>query len=330
MGAFKTEERLYICYYSFLIQKGFLLRRENLVGCKFGKLTVDEMLYDYNGTGITKCLCHCDCGKTNILRYAYNLKKAELSSCGCAKKEVVKQSCGKDINGKRFGRLVVLETYWEEIPPKVKCKCDCGNIFISRKNDVQSGHTKSCGCINADVLKEINDVDHTGKISDYGVEILSKSGKNKYNQQLWNCKCGYCGRLFEELPARILNNHVRSCGCLKNSSTESMINDFLTDLGVDYKREFGFDDCKSNKNYKLRFDFAVFKDSKVFCLIEYDGQQHFFPVIPFGGEKAFNETVERDKIKNKYCFDNNIKLLRLNYMMNENEIREKITNIIYP
>lgn len=28
----------------------------------------------------------------------------------------------------------------------VKCKCDCGNIIITRYADVKSGNTKSCGC----------------------------------------------------------------------------------------------------------------------------------------------------------------------------------------
>jgi len=30
--------------------------------------------------------------------------------------------------------------------PKGLFRCRCGNTFVSRLNDVRSGHTKSCGC----------------------------------------------------------------------------------------------------------------------------------------------------------------------------------------
>ena len=54
-----------------------------------------------------------------------------------------------DIKGKRFYRLVAIEranvdsdkhhVFW-------KCKCDCGNEIIVRKDSLLSGHAKSCGC----------------------------------------------------------------------------------------------------------------------------------------------------------------------------------------
>ena len=306
------------------------MQRIDLTGKRFGKLVVDEMLYNYNGTKRTKCLCHCDCGKKNILRNAYTIQHSELSSCGCGKKEVVAKSCGKDINGQRFGRLVVLETYWNENPPKVKCRCDCGNVVVLRKHDVQSYHAQSCGCITLDRLEKLNDVDHSGKVSDYGIEIVRKSKRNKYNQWLWKCKCGCCGEFFDELPARILNNHVRSCGCLKSSSSEMMIENHLKDIGASFERQYSFEDCISRKGYHLKFDFAIFKDNKLLCLIEYDGKQHFEPVEWFGGEKGFKESIERDNVKNKYCQDHDITLYRFDYTMEEHFIKEQITNIIYP
>lgn len=58
----------------------------------------------------------------------------------------------KDLTGQRFGRLTVIEkaknigeyTTW-------KCKCDCGNMLITRGNSLKSGRTKSCGCYNHEV-----------------------------------------------------------------------------------------------------------------------------------------------------------------------------------
>lgn len=49
--------------------------------------------------------------------------------------------------------------------------------------------------------------------------------------------------------------------------------------------------------------------------IELDGEQHFKP-INFGGSntnESFEERIIRDNIKNAYCDDNNITLIRIPY-----------------
>lgn len=58
--------------------------------------------------------------------------------------------------------------------------------------------------------------------------------------------------------------------------------------------------------------------NKLKLLIEYDGQQHYYQVN-FGGisdEESFSSfinTVYNDSLKNSYCEDNNIPLLRIPY-----------------
>ena len=47
--------------------------------------------------------------------------------------------------------------------------------------------------------------------------------------------------------------------------------------------------------------------------IEYDGQQHFEPNEYFGGQKHFNILKRHDNIKDEYCQDNKIKLVRIPY-----------------
>lgn len=44
-----------------------------------------------------------------------------------------------------------------------------------------------------------------------------------------------------------------------------------------------------------------------------DGKQHFEVNDYFGGIKGFIDLKINDTIKNKYCQDNNIKLLRISY-----------------
>lgn len=52
-------------------------------------------------------------------------------------------------------------------------------------------------------------------------------------------------------------------------------------------------------------------------LIEFDEEQHFYPSRyskdPESNTNRFNLVKKRDDIKNKYCIDKNIRLLRIPY-----------------
>lgn len=60
----------------------------------------------------------------------------------------------------------------------------------------------------------------------------------------------------------------------------------------------------------MRFDFYLPDHN---TCIEYDGIQHFKIIEYFGGRSGFMKQKHRDKIKNNYCKENNIKLLRISY-----------------
>lgn len=310
------------------MEGGDNMKMIDMVGNKYGHLTVKKMLPYYNGTKKTYCLCDCDCGKKDIVRFSWDLrnKSSELTSCGCTVKERVRQVCGREIDGQRFGKLVVLETYWDSRPPEVKCRCDCGKITILKKADVQGGHTRSCGCLNREIVSEYFTKDWTGYVAESGVKMIEPVSQNNKNQWMWKCICPLCGKEFIALPIKIKNNHTTSCGCKKDSSGERIIETILTDNNISYEKQFSFQDCKYR--YKLRFDFAIFNKEKLIALIEYDGIQHFRPVSVFGGEDAFNETVIRDKIKDKYCREKNIKLIRFNYTQSVEEMTNTINEYI--
>ena len=304
-------------------------KRKDITGKRFGKLVVIEMLYgekNNNGKYITKCRCKCDCGN-EIIKNIKSLKDTIYSSCGCANREIMQKSNGINIDGKKFGRLTVMETYWDKSPIKVKCKCDCGTIKILRKSDVQSGHTLSCGCLQSEEASK-NEKDWSGYISEYGVKAIKKIEKNNKNQWIWEFECPICNKTFTSLPIKVATGHTTSCGCRVQSSKEQLISKYLKDNNIQYIPQYSFDDCKNK--YKLKFDFAIIRNDKVFYLIEYDGKQHYTPIDFYGGVDSFYRILERDKIKNDYCKNNNIPLLRLKYDLTDNEIIKKIANIIYP
>ena len=47
--------------------------------------------------------------------------------------------------------------------------------------------------------------------------------------------------------------------------------------------------------------------------IEYDGQQHFYPIDHFGGEKEFKNRIKNDALKERLCEENGFKLFRVKY-----------------
>ena len=61
---------------------------------------------------------------------------------------------GKDLRGKRFGKLVAVIPIGKNNSGHYvwKCDCDCGNITTVSSTDLLQGLTQSCGCIQHDML----------------------------------------------------------------------------------------------------------------------------------------------------------------------------------
>jgi len=65
------------------------MKRLDLTGQKFGRLTVIE--YSHTDKGYARWKCECECGNTPIVR-AKNLRSGCATSCGCYNKEVNKKN----------------------------------------------------------------------------------------------------------------------------------------------------------------------------------------------------------------------------------------------
>jgi len=107
-----------------------------------------------------------------------------------------------------------------------------------------------------------------------------------------------------------LNNHLNGQGCpiCDESKGEKEIRRILDDSGFEYITEKKFDDCK----YKNCLSFDFYLPEHNIC-IEYDGIQHFESVDFFGGISRLKYNQKVDHIKNDYCKNNNIELLRIKY-----------------
>lgn len=118
-----------------------------------------------------------------------------------------------DLEGQKFGRLTVLSKGTRDKDQSFKwlCRCECGNEKLIRGDQLKKGTTKSCGCLQKEImsLKLINLI---GKR--FGRWIVLSLGKRKSDRgkSYWLCKCD-CGNVKEVSGASLRNNTSVSCGC---------------------------------------------------------------------------------------------------------------------
>lgn len=125
----------------------------------------------------------------------------------------------------------------------------------------------------------------------------------------WKCKM--CDGIWEaQIYSRVAGNGCPNCS---SSKGEKSVTRFLNKNNVYFLPQYFFDDCKNI--LRLPFDFYL---PDYNCVIEYDGIQHF-EAVDFNGQgieyaqEQFQSQQFRDSIKNKYCQDNNMFLLRIPY-----------------
>lgn len=202
------------------------------------------------------------------------------------------------------------------------CQCECGNICIVGTKELRNGDTQSCGCLRDELLT----IDLTGQTFGKLTVIERAPNKVKYDGAFWKCICS-CGNTTITSGKRLRSGHTQSCGCLI-SKGEEKIKAFLQKLQINFSQQYSFKDCVTENNNVCRFDFAIFDNNKLLCLIEYDGIQHF-------EETKFNtleKNKNRDDIKNNYCKRNNIPLIRIPYTdydkIDENYLLERINKYV--
>lgn len=310
----------------------------DLTGRNFGKLTVLE---EYKGTDKDRIhwVCQCNCvDKTKLIVSTSNLTSGHTTKCQKCVARATSERCLIDLTGERFGRLVVTGRAPNYVSPngdtntRWNCHCDCGNDIVVPQSGLRSQGTISCGCYRREVTSKNMLEDLTGQ--KFGMLTVVDRGDNLYHPNggysvTWNCICD-CGGKISVQAGNLKNGHTTSCGCI-SSKGENKISQYLINHNINYKPQYTFDDC----TYKglLRFDIGVLDCNKnLVFLCEFDGQQHYEPVI-FGGDsydeavKKHEQLVIRDNVKNTYCAEKGIRLLRIPYWDYDN-IEDILTTYI--
>lgn len=233
-----------------------------------------------------------------------------------------------DLTGQKFG-------FWEVIERDLKvqgagkkakwiCKCTACNKTIKsvEGTNLRNGTSTNCGCLRTKALRQSHVKDLSNQI--FGFLKVNRQAteeeilKNHFSIKegiYWNCQCLKCGSKDIIVRTEYLKDGIKkSCGCIQ-SFNEVFIREILKENNINFKTEYIIPNLKSINLGNLRFDFAIFNDDgNIKYIIEYDGAQHFL------NNKAWNKklitTHQNDILKNKYCFENNIPIIRIPYYSN--------------
>lgn len=187
----------------------------NHIGEKFGHLLAvgafetdgengDPVIYD--------CTC-TKCGREHLRVLDRDLLAYKVRCC---------EHCDRnDLTGMTFGRWTVLEfAGHNKFGQKTwKCKCECGTIRIISGDLLLSRKSRSCGCLQREIVSKVNFKDLTGK--KFGrltvirrVENRPRSPSGKAGNTRYECKCE-CGKTVVVDGGSLNSGVIKSCGCLK-------------------------------------------------------------------------------------------------------------------
>ena len=146
-------------------------------------------------------------------------------------------------------------------------------------------------------------------IEDVGGKLLNPEDYiNSQTKNLW-IECPECGNPFLT-SYRSFTQHggqlCPECSSTSESLGERKVRLFLEAHNINFKQEHWFPDCRDIN--PLPFDFYLYDRNTI---IEFDGSQHFYNNNDYF--KNSKTTQMHDLIKNKYCEDHGIHLIRIPY-----------------
>lgn len=225
-----------------------------------------------------------------------------------------------DITGQDFGYWHVIERAENDKGGKAQWLCHCTLCNKTTKvvagSHLRSGRSTSCGCTRMEKMRLASIKNEQGK--DYGFlhveRMATEEEKPRHDRTgvYWNCSCTKCGRKNVIIFGDYLRKgDTKSCGCL-NSFNESKICQMLSNMNIKYTQQKRFQDLTSTGRQcdELMFDIAIYNQDILLYIIEFDGIQHFEHGHFYDN---YDITHRNDLMKNKYCFNNKIPLIRIPY-----------------
>lgn len=124
-------------------------------GKRIGRLLVLEYAghkEDNSGRKRIMWKCQCDCGN---ITYVTSDNLNSTASCGCYKKASASERFSLKIEGRKFGKLLVIKRVGTQVQGNGDqkslwlCKCECGTEIEVIGKNLLNGNTQSCGCVQS-------------------------------------------------------------------------------------------------------------------------------------------------------------------------------------
>lgn len=166
-----------------------------------------------------------------------------------------------------------------------------------------------CAIENLNVLFRLDSDEVEKRIENLGGKLHNKEKYINTAKENLIIDCPYCGKPFTTSLRLFCQHGGQACPNCRNTESigEKKIRMYLEEHKIIFEQEKWFTDCRDVN--PLPFDFYLPKSNQI---IEFDGKQHFDSSSLFY-HTPLSEQKSHDEIKNKYCKDNNIKLLRIPY-----------------
>ena len=175
----------------------------------------------------------------------------------------------RDLIGKRFGRLEVIEVEKILINNKLewrfKCICDCQRnnenpkYTYVRRDHLIKGDVLSCGCLARELSSDRETIDITG--NRYGNLIVIGRGENTANGSTrWWCQCDCGSDPVLVTKSNLISGGTVSCGCYHRKNAHDLLKKYNKyDLSGEYGIGYTF------KGEEFYFDLEDYEKIKDYC-----------------------------------------------------------------
>lgn len=268
--------------------------------------------------------------KHNTCGHVYEVKPSNfLNGKRCPKCAIKKRAEKRKLSNEDFLNKIpldfkteykILDTY-KKMHDKIRVKhLICGFEWLIEPNAIIRGN-RCPMCANKRISEKKRKSTSEYKREVFEITngeflVLGEYINSNTKIKMKHVKCGY---EYFMRPNDFLSG--QRCPKCKQSKGEKRISEWLDKYNIKYNMQEKFNNCKDKS--LLPFDFSVFdRSNNLICLLEFDGEFHFEAGRYSKNKKRMMEklylTQKHDKIKNQYCIDNNIPLIRIPYWEYDN------------
>ena len=236
----------------------------------------------------------------NFLQKPYN----HLNKCGCQKCDftlpLTNEQFIEKSNIKHDNKYDYSISNYIRNNIKVNIICNIHGSF----EQMPESHLRGSGCPNCCNNKKLTNeqfIEKSKIIHGNKYDYSKVNYVNKHKEVI--IICDIHGEFNQKAKYHLLGNGCIYCN---ESKLEKYLRIKLDNLNIRYEKNKKFEDCKNK--LCLPFDFYLIDKN---ILIECDGKQHYESIEFFGGDNRLKYQKSNDEIKNMYCYNSNIKLIRL-------------------